>query len=455
MAFDLSKFNAYIEANQERFIDEFRQVVAIPSVAAQKRGIQECADWVTARLEKLGAKVQQFPLPNEGSPVILGEIGQGKRSLMIYNHYDVQPESPVNLWDSPPFELSIRDGVMYGRGVADDKGELLTRIQAVEAWLETQGELPVQLKFVYEGEEEIGSVNLPLFTESHHDLLAADGLLWEGGGTDEAGRITMAEGCKGIAYFELTCTGAAYDLHSSIAPIVVNPAWRLVWALSTMKDAQDRITIDGYMDQVRAMPQSVLERIDALPFESAKMKENYGLQGWLNGMDDATALRRYMLEPTATICGFESGYTDQGSKTVLPAKAMAKLDCRLVPNLTAKLAQELIRKHLDARGFTDIQLTLLGGEDPAMDVQDSLVRKAAVAACQRTFNQVPVISPWFAGSGPMFPLSVELGIPVISAGTTWNPGSRAHSPNENILLKDYFESMRFTAALLDEYAALA
>src|SRR5690606_20566334 len=214
MAFNLATYNAYIEENQARFIEEFRQLIAIPSVAAQNRGIQECADWVTDRLQKLGASVQQYPLPNAGSPVIVAAIGQGARTLMNYNHYDVQPESPVDLWDSPPFELSIRDGLMYGRGPSDDKGELLSRIQAVEAWLATQGELPLKIKFVYEGEEEIGSVNLPHFTESHRELLAADGLLWEGGGYDEAGRITMAEGCKGIAYFELTCQGAAYDLHS-------------------------------------------------------------------------------------------------------------------------------------------------------------------------------------------------------------------------------------------------
>jgi acetylornithine deacetylase/succinyl-diaminopimelate desuccinylase-like protein len=233
---------------------------------------------------------------------------------------------------------------------------------------------------------------------------------------------------------------------------VVNPAWRLVWALNTLKDAQDRITIDGYMDYVRDMPQELLERIDALPFEAEKMKQNYGLKAWLNEMDDKSAARRYLLEPTVTICGFLSGYTEEGTKTVLPAKALAKIDCRLVPNLTVRLAQELIRKHLDARGFGDIELKLLGGEDPVMEVQDSAVRQAAIAACRQTFDQEPVISPWFAGSGPMYPLSVMPGIPVISAGATWHPGARAHAPNENIFVKDYFASMRFTAHLIDTYA---
>lgn len=452
MAFDLQAFNSYLDTHQDRFIEEFRQFVAIPSVAAQKRGITECADWVEARLAKLGASVQRFSTENDGSPVILAEIGNGERTMMVYNHYDVQPEAPLDLWDSSPFELTIKDGVMYGRGVADNKGELLPRLQAIETWLQTQGDLPVKLKFVYEGEEEIGSVNLPAWVHSHRELLGADGVLWEGGGYDEAGRYSMAEGCKGIAYFELHCQGASHDLHSSIAPIVANPAWRLVWSLSTMKDANDRITIDGYMDHVKTMPQEVIDRIDALPFESEKIRSRIGIEGWLNGLDDVAAHRRLMLEPTVTICGLESGYTDEGSKTVLPAKAMAKIDCRLVPNLTPEIAQDLIRKHLDARGFSDIEIVLLGGEGPAMQSRDSALRRAAISASKQIFKQDPIMIPWFAGSGPMYPLSVELDIPAVSAGATWHPNTRAHSPNENIFVDDYFESMRFMAALVEQFA---
>ena len=454
MTFDKHQFDTYLDTHQERFLEEFRQLIAFPSVAAQNRGIHECADWIVKRLEQLGATVQLPPVPNNGSPVILAEIGQGERTLMIYNHYDVQPETPINLWDSPPFELTIQDGLIVARGVADDKGELLARIQALEAWLATQGDLPLKIKFVFEGEEEIGSINLEAWAEQHHDLLAADGLLWEGGGYDEAGRITMAEGCKGIAYFEFHCKGAAYDQHSSIAPIVVNPAWRLVWALSTMKDHQDRITIDGYMDYVRQMPDSIIERIDNLPFESEKMKSNLGLAEWLNGMDDKTAKRRYMLEPTLTICGLDSGYQDEGTKTVLPAEATAKIDCRLVPDLTADIAYKLIRKHLDKRGFTDIEVVMLAGEDPAMDIKDSAVRQSAINASKRVFDQDPIISPWFAGSGPMHALSIQLDIPTISAGATWHPKARAHAPNENIYVKDYFQTMRFTAALIDEFVSI-
>lgn len=452
MVYNRADFDAYLKTHRARFLEEFKELIAFPSVAAQKRGIHECADWVVARLEKLGASVQKFQLPNDGSPVVFAEIGSGERTLLVYNHYDVQPEEPLEQWTTSPFDLTIQDGVIYGRGVVDDKGELLARIQALEAWKATQGELPVKIKFVFEGEEEIGSVNLPAWAEQHRDILGADGLLWEGGGRDETGKISMAEGCKGIAYFELRCKGAAYDQHSSIAPMIPNPAWRLVWALSTMKNDRDEITIDGYLDHVRQMPDWVIEWIDGLPFESEQIRQRVGLEHWLNGMDDKAALRRYMLEPTVTICGFDSGYKGEGTKTVLPAEAMVKLDCRLVPNLTPHLVQELIRKHLDARGFQDISLTLLGGEEPAMEPQDSVVRRAAIAACQDVFGHEPILSPWFAGSGPMYPLSVMLGIPVISAGATWHPHARAHAPNENIFVEDYFNAMHLTAALMGHFA---
>jgi acetylornithine deacetylase/succinyl-diaminopimelate desuccinylase-like protein len=452
--YDTGSFDAYLKANRDRFIDELRQFIAQPSVAADGRGIQPMADLLSARLHKLGATVSQFPLADGGSPVVYAELpGKSSVTLMIYNHYDVQPEVPLDLWNSPPFELTLRDGILYGRGTSDDKGELLARIQAVEAWQATQGELPCRIRWVVEGEEEISSVHLPAWADQHRDMLAADGLLWEGGGYDAKGRHTMAVGCKGIAYFELHADGPKIDVHSSTAPIVPNPAWRLVWALNTLKDADDNILIDNYADHVVTPSSELLAAIDALPKDDLPLdRERWGLTNWLRGMDDATAQRRLYTEPTVTICGIESGYTLPGAKTVLPAHAFAKVDCRLVPNLTPHLVQELLRAHLDRRGFNDIEIKLLGGEEPADSALDSRMVRAVVAAAQATWGAVPIVMPRFAGSGPMYPLSTKLGIPVVSAGGTWHPDARAHSPNENILERDYFDAMRFTAALMDRFA---
>src|SRR5258708_22588337 len=226
--FDVSSFNAYLDANHARFIRELAEFIAVPSVAAEGRGIMPMGSLLTERFRKLGARVVQYPLPN-GSPVVYAELaGASDRTMMIYNHYDVQPEVPLELWESPPFELTIRNGVMVGRGTSDDKGELLARIQAVEAWQATQGSLPCKIKWVVEGEEEITSINLPAWVQAHRDILRADGLLWEGGGYDALGRINMSQGCKGIAYFELHAHGAKIALHSSVAPIVPTPPSRLL-----------------------------------------------------------------------------------------------------------------------------------------------------------------------------------------------------------------------------------
>ncbi len=439
MPYNTEKFNRYIDQHHARFLQEFGQFISVPSVAADGRSITEMADLVAARFRETGAEVTIFPTP--GSPVVYAEIGphNAARTLLIYNHYDVQPEDPVELWDSPPFEMTIKDGVIYGRGTSDDKGELLSRIQAVEAWLKTQGDLPVRIKWVAEGEEEIGSVNLEEWVKEHTDLLKADGVLWEGGGYDEAGRIQMGLGCKGIAYYELHCKGPSHDLHSSVAPMVPNPAWRLVWALSTLKNANDEITLDGYLDHVAPLSDEEWAAIDAVPMEFEEMRQRWGLDNWINHLEDHDARRRYFAAPTITICGIESGYLGEGSKTVLPAEAMVKLDFRLVHNLTPEIAERLLREHLDRRGFSDITITPMGCEPPAKSVPNSLIQRAAVAASHDTWQKEPIIMPWFAGSGPMYPLSTMIGIPVVFAGATWHPNIRAHSPNENIFEKDYFE----------------
>jgi acetylornithine deacetylase/succinyl-diaminopimelate desuccinylase-like protein len=454
MHYQTDALNDYVKTHHDRFLDEFGQFIGQVCVAADGRGVTDMAELVADRLRRLGADVTIYPTP--GSPVVYAEIGpaEAARTLMIYNHYDVQPEDPVELWDSPPYEMVIKDGQIFGRGTSDDKGELLSRIQAVEAWLKTQGELPVRIKWVVEGEEEAGSPNLEAWVRAHAEMLHADGILWEGGGYDEAGRPMFGLGGKGLAYFELHCQGPSHDLHSSYAPVVPNPAWRLVWALSTLKDQNDTITLDGYLEHVRPLNDEEWRRIDAVPLEFAAMRERWGLDQWINGMDDHAARRRYISEPTLTICGIESGYTGAGSKTVLPAEARVKLDFRLVDGLTSELAERLLRDHLDRRGFADIEIIALGGEEFAASPPNSLVERAAIAASRDLWNKDPIMYPWFPGSGPLYPLSVLLKIPVVFAGTTWHPNARMHSPNENIYLKDYFESMRFTAAFIAHFAAM-
>jgi acetylornithine deacetylase/succinyl-diaminopimelate desuccinylase-like protein len=328
----------------------------------------------------------------------------------------------------------------------------MARIHAIEAYLAAYGELPLRVKFVVEGEEEVGSPHLADFAEEHAEILAADGCLWETGGKDEAERFVIYLGLKGIAYMELRARGAKSDLHSSLATIVPNPAWRLVWALSTLKDEDDYITIDGFMDYVVEPTPEEMEMLKALPFEEEKMKENFGISKFVRNLSGVDALRKHLYEPTCTICGMRSGYIEEGTKTVLPNTAMVKLDLRLVPNLTPELALALLRKHLDRRGFTDIEVVPFAGERPARSPADAPIVLAAIEAAEAVYGESPVVYPLMPASGPIYPLSEGLGIPAVLAGIGY-PGDNAHAPNENIRIADYMEGIRFVGELIRRFSS--
>lgn len=450
----MDQFEAYVEANRDRFIVELQDFCRQPSVAAQNWGMREMADLVLARLKKLGADARLIPVEG-GAPVVYGEIGSGPRTLMIYDHYDVQPPEPLELWETGPWEAAIRDGKIFARGVADNKGDLMCRIQAIEAYLATIGPLPLKIKFVYEGEEEIGSIHLPQFVQENRALLqGVDGCLWEFGGKDINERFQLTCGLKGIVYVELHAHGANRDLHSALAAIVVDPAWRLTWALATLKDENDHILIDDFMNHVRPPTEAEMEALKHIPFDEEKEKTDFGIPAFIRNLTGLELLKKYLYEPTCTICGLYSGYIGQGSKTVLPNHAFAKIDFRLVPNLTPDLVVDLLKKHLARRGFSDIEVRLTEtGEEVARSSLDSPIVRAAVEAAKAVYPSEPVINPTSAGSGPMYPLCQALGIPAVSAGCGWH-GSRGHAPNESIRLTDYFECMSFIRELIDRFARM-
>jgi acetylornithine deacetylase/succinyl-diaminopimelate desuccinylase-like protein len=403
-------------------------------------------------MQQLGAGVRLLQA-GDGPPVVFGELGQGARSLLSYTHYDVQPPDPLDEWVTPPFEPTLRDGKLYARGTCDDKGDTVARLQAVEVYRAVYGDLPLRLKYFVEGEEETGSPHLESLAAEHRQLLRADGAVWEGGGFDESERYTLHCGVKGIQYLELNVRGAAYDLHSSLAPMVVNPAWRLAEALNTLRNQRDEITIDGFMEHVRPPTEAELDEIRRIPFPGDQMKATWGIETFINDMTDDQALVRYLTQPTCTICGLRSGFIDQGSKTVLPSTAMAKLDLRLVPDLTPELAANLLREHLDRRGYTDIEIRQLGAMvGMRSDVRAPVVRAATQAACA-VYGAAPVVYPSIGGSGPMYALIGTTGTPgVVTAGLTY-PGMRMHAPNENIRQDDYFRHLEFLVELMRHFAA--
>ncbi|MDE3194658.1 MAG: M20/M25/M40 family metallo-hydrolase [Chloroflexota bacterium] len=446
-------FDALVEKRAATLVGELKDLVRLPTVSAQHSAIDETAQAVLARARRAGVDAVVESV-DDGPPTIVGSTGSGARTLLVYDHYDVQPPDPLDEWETPPFEPTERDGYLYARGVSDNKGNLMARLQALELYREVFGELPLRVRVLYEGEEEIGSAHLHAFVQRYADRIRADGCIWESGYKDAAGRPTLSLGLKGIAYFQLRVRGIAKDAHSSLATILPNAAWRLVWALSTLKNARDEITVDGLMDHVRTPSRSDLALLDALPFDEAETAKLHGVRGFSRGLTGTPLKVKHFLEPTCTICGLTSGYAGEGSKTVLPAVASAKLDFRLVPDLTPELVADLLRKHLDRRGFTDVEVEPAHGELPSRWPADTEVAQAAVSALRATYGTDPVVYPLMVGSGPMAQVCDALRIPVVGFGSG-NAGSANHAPNENIKVSDYLDHVRAFGRFLHTFAGRA
>ena len=444
---------ARVESKRDDLLDELKDFLRMPSISArgdESGGFRTCADWVARKLEEAGADTRI--METDGHPVVYAEAGQGSKTLLSYGHYDVQPPEPLELWESEPFEPTIRDGSLYARGVADDKGDVLARIQALRLYREEHGELPFRLKFLIEGEEEIGSPNLAPFVRANSELLSADACLWEGSMKDEAGRPMIFCGTKGMAYVELRARGASHDLHSMYGGIAPNPAWRLVQALRTIKDENGEITLDG-LDELAEEPSvKDLEAISKIPFNAEELKGSWGVDAFDRDLSGEEALYEMLLRPTANIAGIMSGYTGPGSKTIVPSRAFVKMDFRLVAGQSPGPVVELIRSHLTRRGFDDIEVVDLHGVEAAKTPIDSPVVRTSVETWEDMGYSEAVVYPTIGGSGPTSLIATELGIPTVMTGSVANTDSRLHSPNEWVGLDDYFEAVGYFARFFERFA---
>lgn len=449
---DIEKIDAYIDDHIEESISELSRLCAQPSVAAQNWGMSECADLVAEMLKSRGFAVQV--MPTGGPPVVFGQLqGRSQKTLLFYNHYDVQPPEPLDLWESPPFEPTLRDGKLYARGVSDDKGHITSRLHAIDAWLETVGELPCNVKFIIEGEEEVTSVHLHGFVEENQNLLNADACIWEFGSVDYRDVPMQYLGMRGICYVELSISTADIDAHSGLGgSIFPNAAWRLVWALNSLKGPDERILIPGYYDDVLPINERDQQLMAALPEITEEYKTRYGIDHFLKGLTDSLEVRlAEVYEPTCTICGLTSGYQGAGSKTVLPARASAKVDFRLVPNQTPDQVIIGLRNHLDAQGFSDVEITFLGGEAPARTDPDDPFVDLVTKSAEPVYGQPMQIVPMIGGSGPNFPFIHFLNLPIATAGVGY-PGSQAHAPNENMRVDLYTKGAKHIARILEAFS---
>lgn len=441
----------YIDDHLDDSIQSLIDLCKLPTVSAQKKAIEETAEHVRRMLRDLGFETQILPKRDVGHPVVYAEaLGTSRKTLLFYDHYDVQPAEPLELWSTPPFEPQLRDGKLYGRGVSDNKGNISARLAAIRAWREVRGDLPCSIKFCIEGDEEIGSPEMEEFVTDHRDLLAADACLWEGGGVTWEGLPQVILGVKGLLYVQLEVETINRDAHSSYGTVLPNAAWRLVWALATIKGQDERVLIDGFYDDVRAATPEERAAVEAAPREDADTLKSFGIERSVTGVGGVEYTARHLFEPTGTIDGLSSGYDGEGPKTVLPAKAMAKMDFRLVPDQDPRDILAKLRAHLDRHSFSDIRIQNLGGEHPARTpVTDPLVQVMR-NAIRDVYGSDPVIVPTMAGTGPLYPFITTLKLPTADCGIGY-PDAHIHAPDENIRVEDFRKGTKAIAALLQRF----
>jgi acetylornithine deacetylase/succinyl-diaminopimelate desuccinylase-like protein len=443
-----------VQGNADRYVGWLKEACSIPSMSSDRDGLVEMAAWVESKFDDLEAKSER--LTHETAPeMVLARLGSGSRTVLIYDHYDVQPVDPIELWHSSPFTPEVRDGKIYARGVADNKGDLVARLAGLEIFKELYGEPGVNVKFLVEGEEETGSRSFPSIVARYGEELAADGCIWEGAGVDHVGRAEIVFGAKGLAYAELTYRGLTQDQHSSLAVVAPSPVWYLVEALSSLRDPNGTILIDGFYDDVRPPSPTDEKQLESLQFEEELEKERLGISGFVGGETGVEFRRRFFFQPTCNIAGIVAGFTVPGrSKTVLPKEAMAKVDMRLVPDQDPDDIIAKLRRHLAKRGFGDIDVATHSMEHPVRSPTDSAIGRAAIAATDGVFTGGAAIAPMMIGTGPMYPVAGSLGIPTVSPGGVSRPDSDIHAPNENCRIEDFLNVIEYTVGWLKGYAEL-
>ena len=425
-----------VESEIDTLTSQLQQLIRVPSVSAKKQlTITKCAELVSEIMSKAGIKSELLKLDynsEEIAPVVYGEVKSKNnpdgKTILFYNHYDVQPPEPIELWDDDPFSGKIDGNLIFGRGASDDKGELITRIKAVQYFLDETGDVPCNVKFIIEGEEEVGSSHLEKYLIKYRQKFSCDATIWEFGYIDENETPIISLGMKGLLCVELHAICANADLHSSLAVLVENPAWRLVHALKTIRDENGTITIKNWHEDIRDFSAEELECIKQEDFDISDFKKNYGLSNIFNENDTEKMKKASVGGVTSNISGLFSGYIGEGSKTVLPSKAMAKLDFRLVPEMRPEKQFELLRDHFDSNGFKDIQLKFLSGEPACrIPVNNEFVKLVEASALEEFGKVIKSISS--AGTGPMWYFNNILKCPCVGIGCTYKY-SRIHSPNE-------------------------
>jgi len=449
----------FINTNRDRYITELKTYLAIPSISAlpeHKGDVRRAAEWTRDELTRVGlenVRLEETP----GHPIVYGEWlhAEGAPTILFYGHYDVQPVDPLDLWETPPFEATVREGEIYARGSADDKGQIFMHFKAIEAHMKQNGRLPVNMKVLLEGEEEVGSENLDDFIRAHRDLLAADVVVISDSPMFARGIPSICYGLRGLAYFQIDVRGSNSDLHSgSFGGALANPAMALAQILAQMKDKSGRIKIEGFYDDVVDLTEEERSAWKQLPFNEKQYQRELGAPK-LFGETGYSTLERIWARPTFEVNGLLSGFTGEGAKTVLPAVAMAKVSMRLVPNQDPdKVAQQFeayVKKV--APKTVDVKVTRMHGGRPWMTDYHNDFVQAASRAIEKGFGQKPVFNREGGSIPVVFTFQQELGLPSVLFGVGL-PDENAHAPNEKLDLGNFHNGVIASAILYEEIGAL-
>jgi len=442
---ELSPVLDFVDANSSRFVEDLRELIRQPSISAQDKGVKECAELLQRKMVEAGIDARIMPTARH--PVVFGEVKgkSAKKTLLFYGHYDVQPPEPLEEWKSPPFAAEVRDGKIYGRGASDMKCGVMALVKGMEAYLKVHGSVPINAKYIFEGEEEIGSPSLEQFVKDNKALLKADARVAYDGTSD------VSLGSKGMLQVQLTVKEDRPDFHSREAGILVSPIWRLVWALNTFKDQKEKVLIDGFYDDFKEPTPEDEALLEQLPLNPEELYSGR----LLDGLDTKMKLfRRRLFSPTCNISGIISGYTGTGSKTVLPRLASARVDFRLVADQDPDDIFEKLKRHMVKQGFGDIEVTKTGQLWPSRTHPSAAVARTVMISSEMAHQHKVTVTPVHAGSGPSYIFTRNLNLPFAYTGAA-TTSSCNHSPNEFVRPQDYVAGIKKAAAICYNFSRFA
>ncbi len=442
----LSDLFDHVEQNRQTYLDTLFTLLRQPSISTRNVGIRECAGLLADMLKQAGMNVKV--METEGQPLVFAEriVSAEAFTILFYGHYDVQPPEPLEAWHSNPFSPQVRNGKIFARGAADNKGQLLAHVLAVNAWLQTHDELPLNVKMLFEGEEESSSPHLNSFVAQNRDLLKTDLVYTSDGPLHETGTPMVLLGVRGILFIELTAWGARWDNHSgNKGGIVPNPAWTLIDLLRTMRDPQGKVTIDGFYDGVTPPDAGTLELIRKLPFDKEKTRAAIGYDAF--DMDVESYCRKLMLEPTFNIAGFSSGYSGEGWKTIIPAKATLRVDFRLVGDQDPDDIFQKLSRHVKHHS-PGVQVKFVGAMKPSRTRPDIPAVQRVIEAVELGYGIAPIVQPNLGGSLPDYVWTRTLGVPSVLVPYA-NADENNHAPNENLDVDKFYAGVKCTLSVLD------